>query len=504
EEKMMSVMLKQGYAPEEQYRKNGDQGPWTDVYGMCATMYKCITGVVPEDALDRLHEDTLKKPSQLGINIDKSFEVTLMYGLAVNKNNRCKDMTELLELTDRAIINKEVEEKLIGTSQPDLYKTQAADADDFRTQAADGDTFKTQMADGMYDEGLKGYVYSDEYDNMNLNPKTPSAEPKKNKASINAIAVAVVAICAVIVISCLGYAISNIINDSGERQPINTGNDVFDNADDSDDDAPISLTNYKGWKSADAIEDLNSNDIEYSVEYEFSSVVAKDIVISHTPSAGETIYKGDEVVLTISKGEDKCPYEYSQKVVVSAPSGSSNATLKLCNWDDGEWVDAFKCSAKVGKDGISNTYGEGIATTPKGEFKLGVIITTDSQLSNIDNSLWPVQPADKNTCIVDDSYSPYYNMIKDIRELPSGTSYDPTGKHLTNGDCSAMMFIEHNGDGYSSDNVIAGSGSAITICAMNYSISATYGCIDISSSDFFTLVSKLDYTKNTHIETYVE
>ena len=84
----MSVMLKQGYAPEEQYRRNGEQGPWTDVYALCATIYRCITGKTPTDSLERLINDTLNTPSQLGIRIPPAIEQVLMYGLAVRKENR--------------------------------------------------------------------------------------------------------------------------------------------------------------------------------------------------------------------------------------------------------------------------------------------------------------------------------------------------------------------------------------------------------------------------------
>ena len=51
--KSLTVMVKQGYSPEEQYRRRGDQGAHTDVYSLAATLYKMITGVTPPDALKR-------------------------------------------------------------------------------------------------------------------------------------------------------------------------------------------------------------------------------------------------------------------------------------------------------------------------------------------------------------------------------------------------------------------------------------------------------------------
>lgn len=90
-----TVMLKLGYAPEEQHRKTGNQGPWTDVYALCATFYKCITGIVPIDSMERIYEDTLKKPSELGIQIDPYDEMALMMGLAIYADKRFTDMNAL-------------------------------------------------------------------------------------------------------------------------------------------------------------------------------------------------------------------------------------------------------------------------------------------------------------------------------------------------------------------------------------------------------------------------
>ena len=93
--KSLSIILKPGYAPEEQYRTKGRQGPWTDVYGLAATCYRAITGQVPPEALDRLDNDDLVPPSRLGIAIKPEQEATLLKALAIKANQRYQDIAEL-------------------------------------------------------------------------------------------------------------------------------------------------------------------------------------------------------------------------------------------------------------------------------------------------------------------------------------------------------------------------------------------------------------------------
>lgn len=90
----MTVVLKPGFAPIEQ-SAGQEQGPWTDVYGMCATIYYCLTGVIPPDANQRLLYDSLVPPSYYGVQISPAQEQALLKGLAVHAVDRWYSVSDL-------------------------------------------------------------------------------------------------------------------------------------------------------------------------------------------------------------------------------------------------------------------------------------------------------------------------------------------------------------------------------------------------------------------------
>ena len=96
-EKSLSIVLKPGYAPPEQYQTHGVQGPWTDIYALCATMYKCITGENPPDAIDRLVDDHLKKISAFGIPVLPQIEEAIIKGMSVAANDRYQNVGDFCE-----------------------------------------------------------------------------------------------------------------------------------------------------------------------------------------------------------------------------------------------------------------------------------------------------------------------------------------------------------------------------------------------------------------------
>lgn len=97
-EKTKTILIKKGYAPPEQYFQKGKQGPWTDVYAFCATLYEMITGVRPEPSIERMQKDLLYLPSAYGSEILPWEEIILCRGLELNIRKRIKSMKELQEL----------------------------------------------------------------------------------------------------------------------------------------------------------------------------------------------------------------------------------------------------------------------------------------------------------------------------------------------------------------------------------------------------------------------
>lgn len=88
---------KWGFAPLEQMlSKLSEQGPWTDIYGICATLYCIMTGDVPQASYERNEKDELVDIAQYStINIDKKIASAIMKGLSMEPKDRQQNIEEL-------------------------------------------------------------------------------------------------------------------------------------------------------------------------------------------------------------------------------------------------------------------------------------------------------------------------------------------------------------------------------------------------------------------------
>lgn len=110
----LSVILKQGFAPLEQYQKKGKQGPWTDIYSLGATLYYALTLDTLDDPMSRLEEDEEYSSNKYHI-ADELWQM-IKKATALRMQERYQDIFEWKKELNALSIKPEtlVEEPVLG------------------------------------------------------------------------------------------------------------------------------------------------------------------------------------------------------------------------------------------------------------------------------------------------------------------------------------------------------------------------------------------------------
>ncbi len=86
-----------GYAAPEQYTNDDWNGTWTDVYGIAAVLYRCLTGCTPTEAIARTGS-ALIEPMMINRNVPSTVSKAIMKGLNLSTDGRVRTITEFVDL----------------------------------------------------------------------------------------------------------------------------------------------------------------------------------------------------------------------------------------------------------------------------------------------------------------------------------------------------------------------------------------------------------------------
>ncbi len=138
----LTADLNPGYAAPEQYRGTDWLGTYTDVYGMCAVLYKILSLSAPPSATRRQNVDNISPLWQINPDVPRHISDVIMQGLCLDHKERIQTITELVtklfeqptlvehEKGSTQLITKQESEKPPVKKRPEINFDESEDEED--------------------------------------------------------------------------------------------------------------------------------------------------------------------------------------------------------------------------------------------------------------------------------------------------------------------------------------------------------------------------------------
>ncbi|MCM1055602.1 MAG: PASTA domain-containing protein [Bacteroides sp.] len=334
-----------GFAAPEQYSSARRNGSWTDVYGISAVLYRCLTGITPPSATDRLINDTLTDPMLINRNIPKNVSDVIMRGMRLEAEERISTVTEFVDrLFEQPVPAEEYSSEIsIPTPKPAPKKSS-------------GNTAPPRSA------ARGGSGRSD----------PPPVRKRRGKRKTDRDKIKFIAISAILGIIILAFIIAMIVTASAgpeEKEPeITTARTtasppsaVTTAAETSADEAANAthggyvLPNFEGTFFTTVSTNSQYSYLIFNASYDFSSEFKSGQIISQSIPPETVVQAGTEISVLVSKGPEKLPLpDYTGKTVEAYVKELSDLGIKYRIED--EITDEVEegmvagCSKEIGED----------------------------------------------------------------------------------------------------------------------------------------------------------
>ena len=295
--------LFKGYAAPEQYSASSSsrQGSWTDVYGVCALIYRALTGCMPVDSMSRMDQDDLCEPHMLNSNIPQHVSRVIMDGMNLSGRDRIQTITELVT-------------RLFEQPAPVRPAAPAAAPanEGYRSYEQQPPVDSREQYGGYQNNGgypnTGGYpppYYDDRSDDYRYE-KVNAVDRIKVPVIISILLFAILLIILVVVINVLKQPQSD--SESKSRNSSAVTDNVVSGTVDQSTEPSTAPKNVEVPKMVDTFLDYSKDKwkdyINLDPSYEFSDIYDDGIIMEQSVEPGEMVSQGSVIRVTVSKGKE--------------------------------------------------------------------------------------------------------------------------------------------------------------------------------------------------------
>lgn len=296
--------LYKGYAAPEQYSASSSsrQGTWTDVYGISALLYRCLTGCMPVDSLSRMKNDDLCDPSVLNPSIPANVSKALMDGMKLSGTERIQTITELVTRLFEQPATPVKPVAPVPAPAPTPKKEEPVYTNEPRYDAQYQQPAQPYYEDrGNYPPPVHERYYRERDDDYTVE-KVTMVDRLKVPVIIGILLLAILLIMLVFI-----WPLLNVGKENDETStPKNnlSSNIVTEAPDDFDESSPNTEMPDLVGKFYSLCEEKYKDYFAFHPEYVYDNDHEADIIIEQGVEPGEFVLQGSTVKLVVSKGSE--------------------------------------------------------------------------------------------------------------------------------------------------------------------------------------------------------